>query len=98
VTANFAAFDLVFLIATFWTRDQRRTHERRCLQRYHDALLETGAAKYEWNDLIDDFRLMLALIAWDPVFDRTNGSPPTYWRPKMRCLADAYRDWQCDDL
>ena len=98
VTANFAAFDLVFLIATFWTRDQRRTHEERCLRRYHDALLETGAAKYEWNDLMADFRLMLALIVWDPVFDQTNGSSPTYWRPKMRCLADAYRDWQCEDL
>jgi thiamine kinase-like enzyme len=98
VSANLGAFDLVYLMATFWTREQRRAHEERCLQQYHQALRSAGVAGYGWDELIADVRLMTAFIVWDPVFDQTNGSPRDYWWPKMTCLVDAYRGWRCEEL
>ena len=29
----------------------------------------------------------------EPVQDAADGSDPSYWRPKMRCLESAVRDW-----
>lgn len=98
VSANVGAFDLVYLTATFWTREQRRAHEDRCLKQYHQALRSAGVGGYGWDQLIADVRLMTALVVWDPVFDQTNHSPRHYWWPKMTCLADAYRGWRCDEL
>lgn len=91
------AGDLANLCAAFWTRAQRHTDdlERRLLRQYHQRL---GAADYTLADLHEDYRR--ALIAWVlmPVQDAADGSPPRYWRPKMRTLLDAYRDWRCADL
>ncbi len=95
VGGNLAAFDLVFLMASFWTRPQRAEHELACLQTYHTALVSNGVLRYEWDDLLLDYRLMLAFAVFDAVFDHANGSRATYWQPKMECLTTAYRDWDC---
>lgn len=94
---DFAARDLVYLCATFWTAAQRRAgdRERRLLRRSHDTLLTHGVRGYGWDDLARDYRLMLALRLFLPVWDMANGSSRAYWWPKMRCLAAAYGDWGC---
>src|SRR6185312_4853965 len=70
-SGNFGAFDLVFLFATFWTREQRQDGNRevRLLRRYHQILTASGVANYSWEDLLSDYRLMLALIVFLPIWD-----------------------------
>jgi aminoglycoside phosphotransferase (APT) family kinase protein len=93
VSACPPTFDLVFLMATFWTRAQRVAHEGDALAAYHSALASTGVA-YSWSDLIADYRTMLLLMRFDVIFDIANGSPATYWRPKLACLTAACDDWR----
>ncbi len=94
------AEDLVYLIATFWTREQRQEagREARCLTRYYETLENRGVKDYSWDDLCRDYRLQLIWRVHLPVWDQVNGSTREYWRPKMQCLTDAYRDWDCAAL
>lgn len=98
VCTDFAARDLVYLMATFWTREQRAQHERGVLEHYHQALLAHGVMGFGLEQLIEDYRLMLIDMIFHPVWDTTYGADPAYWQPKLKCLTDAYQDWQCDEL
>lgn len=98
VSGNLGAFDLVFLMASFWNREQRRAVETNLLRLYHRVLADEGVTGYEWESLTLDYRLMLSFYVFDPVFDHANGSPRSYWWPKMSCLMDAYEDWDCAEL
>lgn len=97
---EFAARDLNYLFANFWTSAQRREGQReeRLLQRYHQGLLEHGVTGYAWADLLLDYRLMLIFRLFLPVWDAVNGSSRAYWWPKLQCLTAAYRDWRCAEL
>lgn len=91
---DFCSNDLVHLFATFWTQEQRHQDQRelRCLRRYHAALQAHGVRGYSWDQLLDDYRLMLICMLQLTVWDQTNGSARSYWWPKMQCLVAAYRD------
>jgi Ecdysteroid kinase-like family len=94
VAADCPAFDLAHMFAAAWTRQQRQEDDRelRCLRRYHAGLLAGGVHDYSWDDLLADYRALLAIMLFYPVWDETNGSPQGYWLPKMRCLVAAYQD------
>ena len=94
------AMDLVFLVATFWTPEQRHEdrREERLLRAYLDALNHLGIQDYHWDNLIADYRIALAFMIFYPVWDAINGSSRDYWEPKMRCLASAADDWGCREL
>lgn len=100
VSANFAAYDLVYLFATFWSPRQRRENgrEERLLHRYHEVLHANGVNSYSWDELMTDYRLMVLMMLFDPVWNQTSGSRREYWWPKLQCLTDNYRDLRCDDL
>src|SRR5262245_32700315 len=87
--------DLANLLATFWTREQRREDDRehRCLRRYLAVLEEAGVEGYGWDDLVADYRHGLMSWLLVPVHDAASGSDPSYWVPKLTCLLDAVRDW-----
>lgn len=99
-SANFGAYDLVFLLASFWTREQRQANNREenLLRLYYDTLLAQGVENYSWENLQQDYRLMLSLIIFLVVWDATAGSSKAYWFPKMSCLLEAYQDWNCVSL
>jgi thiamine kinase-like enzyme len=61
---DLGAYDLVNLLATFWTRQQRRVEGREAylLRRYLDNLQVHGVRNYTWEDLRLDYRL--GLIFW----------------------------------
>jgi hypothetical protein len=42
--------------------------------------------------MLTDYRVMLALMIFDPVWDVTNGSREGYWWPTLPCLTGAYFD------
>jgi hypothetical protein len=97
VSANYAAYDLVYMLATFWTWAQRRDagHELDALAIYHGAL-EAAGVRYSWNQLCDDYATMLRLMILDPVHDAVAGATASYWRPKMMCLVATYMEWTAD--
>lgn len=94
------ASDLVTMICTFWTSEQRRAENReeRMLRRYHAILIAHGVSNYPWEALRADYKL--GLIEWllQPVQDAADGASRDYWWPKMQCLAGAYRDHCAADL
>jgi hypothetical protein len=95
--ADFAALDLVYLFATFWTPAQRQERETRLLRRYHRTL-QTHGIRYGWDELLRDYRLMVIYMMFFPLWDQVNGSRRAYWWPKMQCLTGAYRDLGCAAL
>lgn len=96
-SVNFPAFDLVYLFCTFWTQPQRALHEHRLLHRYLDGLDRLGV-DYSWENLSADYRLCIAYMLFDPVWNAVSGSSPDYWFPKLSSLVDAYLDWECSGL
>ena len=95
---DFAARDLVYLMATFWTREQRQRYERGVLKHYHSLLIDAGVRDYTLAALHQDYRLMLIDMIFHPIWDTTYGADPDYWRLKLECLTAAYQDWRCDEL
>lgn len=97
---DLGAGDLVNLMATFWTREQRADGglEHRLLRQFHEDLRRFGVRDYGFDDLCHDYRLSLVFWLLDPVQDARNGSRRDYWWPKMRCLAAAFQDWDCLEL
>jgi hypothetical protein len=95
VSANLPAYDLVYMLATFWTREQRteKRREERLLQRYLRGLEANGVTGYGWEDLLADYRTCLLLMVFDPVWDETSGASVDYWLPKLRCLTGALIDF-----
>jgi hypothetical protein len=94
---NFPAFDLVFMMATFWTRKQRAVHEEHFLHQYLFELNRQGV-QYSWDQLCNDYRLCLSYMIFDGVWNAVSGSSREYWMPKLTCLFDAYKDWECAEL
>ncbi len=96
-SVNFAAFDLVFMFAVFWTPQQRHANERetRLLRHYHDTLIQHGVTGYSWDQLWEDYRFMLALILFFPLFDAVSGASQHYWWTKMQCVVANFRDLDC---
>jgi len=99
-TANIGAHDLVNLCATFWTREQRRhgDREERILRHYHRRLTDHGVVDYDFDQLRDDYRSGLIYWLLVPIQDAYGGAPRDYWWPKLRCLVEAYHDWNAGEL
>ncbi|MBK8431909.1 MAG: aminoglycoside phosphotransferase family protein [Chloroflexi bacterium] len=89
---NLPAYDLVYMLATFWSREQRALHEENLLRRYQDELNGRGVP-YSWDMLCTDYRVSLNYMFFDAVWNATSGSSTDYWKPKMKCLFEAYQDW-----
>lgn len=98
VCTDFAARDLVYLLATFWTSEQRHPLEQELLQLYYRTLAQNGVTGFGFDTLLQDYRLMLTHMIFQPVWDFSYGANAAYWKPKMRCLTDAYVDLRCVDL
>jgi hypothetical protein len=99
VSVHLPAEDLVFMLATFWTRAQRQEdhRERRLLRRYLERLASHGVA-YNADRLLDDYRVSIVYMLFRTIWDQTNGSPDEYWRPKLACVVASYQDHRCADL
>jgi thiamine kinase-like enzyme len=94
VSTNLPAYDLVYMFATFWTPEQRREGEQetKLLRRYHAAMTAQGVQGYGWPELMQDYRLCIMYMMFDPIWDQTSGASEAYWLPKLRCLTGAFRD------
>ena len=97
VCVNFPTYDLVYMFASFWTREQRGQYEEPSLRRYLGNLQSKGV-RYDWSALCDDYRLCLCYMLFDAVWNAASGSAKEYWFPKLSCLISAYQDWECAGL
>lgn len=57
-------------------RDEGR--ELEALMMYHTALEAAGVTGYSWQQLCDDYALMLRLMIFDPVHDAVTGASESY--------------------
>jgi hypothetical protein len=94
------AFDLVLMCASFWTSAQRQENkwEEIMLRRYLWTLHAHGITNYSWDQLLEDYRLMIIIFLQVAIWDQTNGSKRSYWWPKLQCLLSAARDLDCRSL
>lgn len=56
VSANYAAYDMIYMLASFWTWAQRRAegHGLEVLMLHHTALETAGVTGYSREQLCDD--------------------------------------------
>ena len=87
-------YDLVIMCSSFWTSAQRRENSREetMLRRYLTTLHAHGVTDYTWDNLLEDYRLMILMFMQVAICDQTNGSSRSYWWPKLQCLLSAARD------
>ena len=92
--AGMGAFDLVMMCASFWTSAQRQQNKREetMLRLYLATLHAHGVTDYTWDQLMEDYRLMIIIFLQAAIWDQTNGSLRSYWWPKLQCLLSAARD------
>ncbi|GCE16136.1 oxidoreductase family protein [Tengunoibacter tsumagoiensis] len=97
---HFAGGDLVNLLATCWTREQRQSNGRelQALRLYYATLTEHGVTNYSWEDLLTDYKIGLIEWLFVCIQDAWEGSAKKYWWPKMQCLVDAFQDWDCKGM
>ncbi len=88
------AYDLVLMCASFWTSAQRHENKREetMLRLYLATLHAHGVTDYTWDQLLEDYRLMIIIFLQGAIWDQTNGSLRSYWWPKLQCLLSAARD------
>ncbi len=58
------ASDLAYAMVLDWPVEQRREWEMPVLRRYHAALVARGVNDYDWERLVDDYRLMVPLTVY----------------------------------
>jgi hypothetical protein len=91
------AIDLVKASVPFWTREERRLHERALLEGYHAALLEGGVADFPWFRLVADWRACLchaAVVGVEWGADvKTLESMRWLWERQVDRALGALADW-----
>jgi thiamine kinase-like enzyme len=99
-SCDLAAYDLVNLLAAFWSHAQRNESSReiKLLRRYYEGLQSRNVRDFSWDDLLADYRNGLVFWVLMPVQDAGDGAGPGYWIPKMRCLMGAFEDWSCWEI
>ena len=96
VSANLPAFDLGYLLSFFPPENHADAIDS--LKRYHAVLKSSGIDTYSFNDLVDDYRLMLCFLIYVPVWDQSYGASESYWRPKFRNVMRDFKSFECMDF
>ncbi len=78
ITTWSGAFDLAYVMALYWETDLRRELEMPVLRHYHHTLTQRGVQGYTWEQLIDDYRLCVALTVPIAVEYMRGGGDPDW--------------------
>ena len=93
VSANFPTFDLGYLLSFFPPVNHPDTVAS--LKRYYSFLDSSRTDAYSFDNLMDDYRLMLCFLLFVPVWDQSYGAPETYWKPKFRNVMRDFQNFEC---
>lgn len=94
---QFGAWDLAYTIAMQFDLEHRRLRETSLLDAYLLTLHERGI-DYGHDDLLYDYRLMIAGLVFAPIVQRSNGLPPQVWRYYFDNAFSAFDDLRCRDF
>jgi hypothetical protein len=78
LTTWLGVYDLAYVMALYWDSDLRRTLEMPVLHHYHHALTQRGVTGYAWQQLVDDYRLSVALTVPYAVEYMSDGGDPDW--------------------
>lgn len=101
LTTWLGVYDVTYALVLDWDTETRRQWEMPVLQHYHATLLQHGVQNYAWEQLLDDYRLCVAMgvyIATEycrgGVIDRLT----QYWLPMLQRSLTACDDLDCQAL
>ena len=91
------AYDLAYFVSGSMPPDRRRACETRLVQRYYDVLLERGVRDYPFEELLQDYRLSLALAlaimtVGFATLERTNERAVQLWEGLLDGLVASITD------
>lgn len=96
LTTWLGVYDLAYAIVLDWEVETRRRLEIPVLRQYHACLSENGVDEYSWQQLLDDYRLCVAMGVYIAT-EYCRGGINERWRPVWsRMLRRALT--ACDDL
>lgn len=101
LTTWLGVYDLTFAIAVKWDVETRRRLEMPILRRYHDWLCKNGVKEYSWEQLVNDYRLSVAVgvyIATEYCRGGVNERWEWLWLPMLQRSLIACDDWDCSKL
>ena len=99
-TIQTPAYDLVQLLVSYWMPATRGEDHReaRLLQHYHAALMDMGVKGYHFEQLMDDYRLMIIFQLFSAVKEQVRGCAKPLWLNRLLCLLGAFDDLDCQQL
>ncbi len=99
-TIQTPAYDLVQLLVSYWMPAIRREdqREKRLLQHYHAALMDTGVEGYTFEQLMNDYRLMIIFQLFAAIKEQVRGCAKPLWLNRLLCLLGAFEDLNCQEL
>jgi len=93
-----ATDDLAYMMAVHWYPERRGRLERRCLELYHAALLQSGVTGYGFDALWEDYRLSVVWQLVIPVWQCSMKLGPWIWWGHLERVMLAFEDLGCADL
>jgi hypothetical protein len=67
LTTWLGVYDLAYALVLDWDVEIRRECEKLILRNYHHTLVAQGVEDYSWEQLLLDYRLMVAMCVYIPI-------------------------------
>lgn len=99
-TIQTPAYDLVQLLVSYWIPAIRQESQReaRLLEHYYGILCDAGVKDYPFEQLIDDYRLMIIVQLFAAIKEQVRGCAEPLWLNRLLCLLSAFKDLDCQQL
>jgi ecdysteroid kinase len=101
LTTWLGVYDLAYAIVLDWPVETRRQLEMPVLQHYHQSLLKNGVNNYTREQLVDDYRLCVAMgiyIATEYCRGSVGAKLIPIWLPMLQRSLIACGDLKCGEL
>lgn len=101
LTTWLGVYDLAYAIVLDWDVETRRRLEMPVLHRYHRWLIQLGVEGYSWNQLLNDYRLSVAMGVYIAVEYCRGGINERWlhaWLPMLQRTLTACDDLHCAQL
>lgn len=90
-------WDLAYMMALQWDRGVRQRFEPPLLDRYHAALIASGATDYSRRALQEDYKLAVLLHLRTPIARFARNMSAYVWWPQITRVSHAVEDLDCFD-
>jgi hypothetical protein len=101
LTVWLGVYDLAYAMVLDWDTEIRRRYEMAILKHYHEHLIQNGVQGYDWDQLLDDYRLCVAMgvyIAVEYCRGGINEPWAHVWLPMLQRTLTTVEDLHCQSL